>query len=408
MAKTKEKKVIVKDNWISRFNVIGQAKIDEYTFKTDEKSEKSSFIYNSLSLNIDCGEKYGIVNCNMMGGYDSEKANVIYAHGKNEDGSDDFKKRIEVDWDDRFNEDILKTIGDMCFITVGLEKTKEEKTYYKKFLNAYDAIKYVKKYIENDTVINVRGSLKYSMYQDKIQVSKDITSIVLSKIDDPSKYSARFTQTILIDKDSASLKNIDKDKGVMYIDARVLDYLKELNGIKLFNAKGEDKGGQYPYPKQFEYEFPDLSNTDQCKKIMDKLFKVKKGVTQITFEGDLIEGGAVVTATLDDVPDDIKELIEIGVYSEEEALARCSSNDNREQRMVLRKPFTKLVGEKKVPTLQIFKEKYTEDDLILDYLANIPDTDEEDDTATETETDTDTSNTESTDVDDMSWLDDLD
>lgn len=398
MVKTKEKKVIVKDNWISNFAIIGRAKINEYTFKTDEKSEKSSFIYNSLNLGVDCGEKYGTVYSEMIGGYNSEKENVIYAHGRNADGTDDFKTKIEVDWEDRFDEDILSTIGDLCFITVGLEKTDKGNTYYKKFLSAYDAIAYIQKYLEDGMIVNVRGQLKYSMYQDKVQVRKNITSIVLSKIDDVNKFAARFTQSILIDKDSASLKNIDKDKGVMYVDARVLDYLKELNGI--------DVSGQYPYPKQFEYEFPDLSNAEQCKKIVDKLFKVKKGVTQITFEGDLIEGGAVVTATLDDVPDDIKELIEIGVYSEEEALARCSSNGNREQRMVLRKPFTKLVGEEKIPTLQIFKEKYTEDDLILDYLSNVPDTDEGDETATET--DTATNNTESTDVDDMSWLDNLD
>lgn len=395
MAKTKEKKVIVKDNYISSFSIIGKAKINEYTFKTDEKSEKSSFVYNSLNLGVDCGERYGTVYSEMIGGYNSEKANVIYVHGKNADETDDFQTKIEVDWDDRFNEDILATIGDMCFITVGLEKTDKGNTYYKKFLSAYDAIAYIQKHLEDGMIVNVRGQLKYSLYQDKVQVRKNITSIVLSKVDDAGKFAARFTQSILIDKDSASLKNVDKDKGVMYVDTRVLDYMKDFNGIEV--------NGQYPYPKQFEYEFPDLKNAEQCKKIMDKLFKVKKGITQITFEGDLIEGGAVVTATLDDVPDDIKELIEIGVYTEEEALARCSSNGNREQRMVLRRPLTRLVGEKKTPTLQIFKEKYTEDDLFLDYLADAVDTDDD-------KVEVDTSNTESTDVDtdDMSWLDKLD
>jgi hypothetical protein len=110
----------------------------------------------------------------------------------------------------------------------------------------------------------------------------------------------------------------------------------------------------------------DFSNEAQCKKIMEKVFKVKKNITQITFEGDLIEGGAVVTATLDDLPDEIKELIDCGVFSEEEALARCSSNGNREQRMVLRKPMVRLVGEDKIPALQRFEDRYTEEDLVLD------------------------------------------
>ena len=263
------------------------------------------------------------------------------------------------DFDDRFDEEILETIGDLSFITVGLEKTDKGKTYYKKFLSAYDAIAYIKNHMEENMVVNVKGNLKYSMYQDKVQVRKNITSIVLSSADDVSKYAARFTQSILIDKSSASLKNIDKDKGVMYVDAKVLDYLKEYNG--------KEVKGQFPYNKQFEFPM-DFNNEAQCKKVMEKVFKVKKGITQITFEGDLIEGGAVVTATWDDVPQEIKDLVDCGVYTEEEALARCSSNGSREQRMVLRRPMVRLVGEEKTPVLQKFEEKYTEDDLVLDYL----------------------------------------
>lgn len=357
-----EKKVITKKDWQSNFTLIGTPKInDEYTFKIDEKSEKSKWVYNSMNLGVDCGESTGCVYCELMGGYSEENENKIFAHGKKEDGSDDFEKQIIVDWDDRFNDEVLEEIGDLSFITVGLEKTSDGKTFYKKFLSAYDAIAYIKEHLSEDMVVNVKGNLKYSSYNDTVQVRKNITSIVLSKVDDPSKYKATFTQTILIDKDSASLKNIDKDKGVMYVDAKVLDYLKEYNGIEV--------KGQFPYNKQFEFAM-DFSNEAACKKIMDKLFKVKKGISQITFEGSFVEGGAVVTASWDDLPDDIKDLVEMGVYSKEEALAKCTANGSKERRMVLNKPQIKLVGDDKVPVIQKFEERYTEDDLYLDYLYN--------------------------------------
>ena len=230
-AKQTDKKVINKENWVSSFNLIGVPKVTDYTFKIDEKSEKSSWIYNSMNLGIDCGEKFGTVYAEMMGGYSAEQPGVIFAHGKKDDGSDDFSTPIQVDWDDRFDDSILDTIGDLSFITVGLEKTDKGKTFYKKFLSAYDAIAYIKEHLTDNMVVNVRGTLRYSLYQNNVQVRKNITSIVLSKVDDAAKYAARFTQTILIDKDSASLKNIDKDKGVMFVEARVLDYLKEYNGI---------------------------------------------------------------------------------------------------------------------------------------------------------------------------------
>lgn len=357
-----EKKVINKSDWVANFNLIGKPVINDYTFKIDERSDKSNWVYNALNLGIDCGEAHGTVYAECMSGYSEDSENKIYVHGKDENGNDDFKKKIEVSWEDRFNDDVLEEIGDLAFFTVGLEKTSEGKTFYKKFLSAYDAIAYIKEHLKEDMVVNVRGNLKYSSYNDTVQVRKNITSIVLStKADDPSKYKATFTQSILIDKDSASLKNIDKDKGVMFVDARVLDYLKEYNGIEV--------KGQFPYKKQFEFAM-DFTNKDVCTKIMNKLFKVKKGINQITFEGEFIEGGAVVTATLEDLPQDIRDLVDMGVYTEEEACAKCTANGSHERRMVLKKPWIKMVtnGDDKIPTIQIFEEKYTEDDLYLDYL----------------------------------------
>ena len=234
-------------------------------------------------------------------------------------------------------------------------------------------------------VVNVKGRLQYSAYNDTVQVRKTIQSIVLSSADEPSKYYARFTQSVLLDKDSASLKDIDKDKGVMYVNARVLDYVKEINGTEV--------NGQYPFMQQFEFPM-DFTKPEICKKVYDKLFKVKKNVRQVTFDGIFVEGGATITATMDDVPDDIKELIDMGIYSEEEALAKCSASGSRERRMILQKPVIKLVGDDKTPVVQIFDDKYEEDELVV----NVAD---DDDAPFDADDD------KSSDDSDMSWLDAL-
>lgn len=358
-----EKKVIQKQDWQSNFMLIGKPIVNDYTFKMDERSDKSNWIYNALNLGVDCGESAGNIYCELMGGYSESGDNVIYAFGKKEEDSKNPRQQIVVDWNDRFNEEVLEQIDDMSFVSVGLERTDKGNLFVKKFLSAYDAIAYMKEHLTEDMVVNVRGNLKYSTYNDNVQVRKNITSIVLSKVENPSDFRATFTQSILIDKDSTSLKtdNIDKDKGVMYVNARVLDYVKEVNGVEV--------KGQFPYNKQFEFAM-DFSNEAACKKIMEKLFKVKKGITQITFEGTFIEGGAVVTASWDDIPDDIKDLVEMGVYTKEEALAKCTANGSRERRMVLVKPQIKLVGDDKVPVIQMFPERYSEEDLVLDYLYN--------------------------------------
>lgn len=395
MAK-KEKKILEKKNWSNSFVLIGEAKPNDYTYKLDEKSEKSDWIYNSLNLGVYCGETCGTVYAELMGGYGAERDNVVYVHGKDEDGKDDFDDRFTIDWDDRFDEEILESVGDLCFLTVGLEKDKNDKVYYKKFLTPYDMIAYINENLEKDMVVNVKGSLKYSMYNDNVQVKKEINSIVLSKINDPSKYNARFTQTMLLTKDSVGKP--DKDTGILPIYAKVLDYVKEY--------KGKEVRTNIPYNKMFEYEL-DLSNPELSKKVIDAIFKVKKGVTEVTFEGNLIEGGAVITATEDDLPDDIKALVSIGVFSLDEALAKCSVSSGREKRMVIRKPLIKIVEDKegnKTPVIQKFEQKYDEDDLILDFMYE---TEDENDETESDELPFAEEVAETVDANDTSWLDNL-
>ena len=394
MAK-REQKVLEKKNWSNTFMLIGEAKVNDYTYKLDEKSEKSDWVYNSLNLGVYCGETCGTVYAELMGGYGAERDNVVYVHGKDSEGKDDFDDKFTIDWDDRFDEKILESVGDLCFLTVGLEKDKGGKVYYKKFLTPYDMIAYIHENLEDGMVINVKGNLKYSTYNDNVQVKKEINSVVLSKVDDSSKYAARFTQTMLLTKDSVG--KADKDTGVLPIYAKVLDYVKEY--------KGKEVRTNIPFDKTFEYEL-DLSNPEMAKKVVDKVFKVQKGVTEVTFEGDLIEGGAVVTATEDDIPDDIKALIAIGVFTMEEALAKCTVSSGREKRMVIRKPLIKMVEDKegnKTPTIQKFDKKYEEEDLILDFMLASDDEEEE----VEAETEVEDTDDEAPANDDNDWLNNL-
>ena len=90
-------------------------------------------------------------------------------------------------------------------------------------------------------------------------------------------------------------------------------------------------------------------------------------MAEITVTGNLVEGGSTVVITEDDIPDDIKELIEMGLYSEEEAEKKIAvgNNGNREKRMIILKPDITYVGkdENRKPTVAFEDAKYDEDDL---------------------------------------------
>lgn len=354
---------IVRKDWISQFTLIGKPVITDFTFEIDKQSEKSSYVYNRMRLGIDCGEKHGTVWVSLMGGYPSDSPYMLYKPTKKEDGSADFENKMQIDWEDRLNDEVVEQVADMALFTVGLKKTAAGKTYYQNFISEYDAIAYIKENLTSDMVVNVKGNLQYSKYNGSVKVDKNVTSIVLSAKEDPADFKAAFTQSILLDKDSATLTpdNIDKDKGVMFVNARVLDYIKEYNGVTV--------RGQFPYNVQFEQAMQ-FDNQELCKKMYDLVYKIKKGITQVTMEGEFIESGATVKATWDDVPEAIKDLVTCGFYTEEEALARCSSNGSTERRMVLKRPMIKLVGEDKIPTVHKFESRYEDEDLILDCMMN--------------------------------------
>jgi hypothetical protein len=144
------------------FTVVGNAKINDYTFKMDSSSQNSDWVYNQIKLGVDT-IKDGIVFSEAMGGYGSGRENVVYVHGKktNDSGKevDDYSAQWKIDWDDRLNEEMYEEVGENCFFTVGLEKDAKGKTYYKKFLTQYDMIEYIKEHLEDGVTVRVQGKI---------------------------------------------------------------------------------------------------------------------------------------------------------------------------------------------------------------------------------------------------------
>ena len=212
MAKVKEKKALDKKGWIQSFTLVGKAALGKFPFNIDAHSEKSDYIYSRMLLNVDCGEKYGLVQSQLMGGYSISNPYPLYVHGKKIDEKtgrevDDFDNIYTIDWEDRLDESILEDVGNLCFIRIGIERDKEGNIVEKKFLSDYDATNYLSDTLKDGTEIKVKGQLKYSIYNDAIQVTKQINSIFLKT--DKDTPIAMFTQTMLLNKDSVG--KLDKD-----------------------------------------------------------------------------------------------------------------------------------------------------------------------------------------------------
>lgn len=355
MAKTKERKALKKGK--AAFNLIGRVKVTDKTFNLDN-SYDSGWTDNSMYVGVDCGNG-NTVYAEMRSGFFPDKDNVIRAYSKDEKDDAGKSKSVEIAWEDRLDESLYDSISDSSFLTVGVEKDVKDKTVYKKFLTAYDAVEYLNEHLEDGMIVNVKGTIGYSEYEGNVSTKKEITSIVLSKIDDEADFKATFSQTILVDSKSIGKKN--DDKGTMELAAYVVDYVgkPKIDGEKIEVKKN------VTYPKTFEVAINE--NPEITAKMLQRFFKPKKGkITEITVTGNLVEGGSTVNITEDDIPDDIKELIEMGLYSEEEAEKKIAvGNGNRERRMIIVKPDIIYVGtgDDRKPTVAFEDGKYDKDDL---------------------------------------------
>lgn len=356
MAKSKERKALKKGK--AAFTLIGKAKVTDKTFNLDN-SYDSGWTDNQMYLGVDCGNG-NMVYSEMRGGFFPDDDNILRGFSKDDKDDDGKSKQVEIAWEDRFDEELLDTIADTSFITVGVEKDVKGKTVYKKFLSAYDAVEYLNEHLEDGMVVNVKGNIGYSEYDDNVTVKKEITSIVLSKVEDEADFKATFTQTILLGFDSIGKK--DPEKNTISLNAYVVDYV----GKPKIDGKKVEIKKNVTYPKTFEVAIND--NPEITEKMLQKFFKVKKkgSINVLTVMGNLIEGAAIVNITDDDIPDDIKELIEMGLYSEEEAKAKCAvGGNNRERRMVILKPDITYVGQddERKPTVAFEEAKYEDTDL---------------------------------------------
>ena len=355
MAKTKKRKALKKGK--AAFNLIGRVKVTDKTFNLDN-SYDSGWTDNSMYVGVDCGNG-NTVYAEMRSGFFPDKDNVIRAYSKDEKDDAGKSKSVEIAWEDRLDESLFDSISDSSFLTVGVEKDVKDKTVYKKFLTAYDAVEYLNEHLEDGMIVNVKGTIGYNEYEGNVSTKKEITSIVLSKIDDEADFKATFSQTILVDSKSIGKKN--DDKGTMELAAYVVDYVgkPKIDGEKIEVKKN------VTYPKTFEVAINE--NPEITAKMLQRFFKPKKGkITEITVTGNLVEGGSTVNITEDDITDDIKELIEMGLYSEEEAEKKIAvGNGNRERRMIIVKPDITYVGtgDDRKPTVAFEDGKYDEDDL---------------------------------------------
>jgi hypothetical protein len=345
-------------------NLTGKVKITESSFTGEKTSDTTGYKYTRFQFGVETAEG-NTVWCEMMGGYAPSNP-IIYAMSK-EDNSP-----FTVNWNDRLNEGIVSTVADFKLHKVGIERDENGKLIVKSFLSPIDVEQYLKQHLKDGMEITVRGQFEFSEYNNDTQRKMKIQNIFLpyqEKEKDekgnetgnllPVKYEARFTQTILLTEDSFKrISKADKDSGEVIIQARVVDYVSKRNG------KQVKKNLSFPLPivVKINQDKPEITD-----KILSAFFDVKKGkVREITIEGDIIEGYEQSETSSKDIEisPEIQELIDMGLYDEEEAKKKLTVRGSKVSKLVFSRPFLTKNDQGKLVT-DINDDKYKPEDLFV-------------------------------------------
>lgn len=344
--------------------VTGKVKLSEKTdknFSGLQDSKGSDYKYVKVNFGVETAEG-NTVYCEMMGGYFQNNP-VIKSKAKS-DGSE-----LQINWADRLTPAIVDSVADFRLHKIGLEKDEKGETITKKFLSPVDVHDYLKEHLVDGMEITVRGKFGFREYNQDTQRTLTAQNIYIpyQKKDDetgelqPVDYKATFVQTILLDEESFKrITKAHKDEGEVVVSAYVVDYV---------NKKG-DKVIKKNMPFTLPITVPiNKENPEMTEKILNALFKVKKGkVRSITIEGNIIEGydKKEVTDADIEISPEIKELIAMGLYSEEEAKKKMTVRGNKVSKLVFVRPH--IMKDKDDATkimMDLNDELYTPEDLVV-------------------------------------------
>lgn len=351
----------------SYVTVVGKAKINEKTFSGELTSDRTGYVYSRINLGIEVEEGVTVYG-EMMGGYAPSNP-VIYSMNK-EDNSP-----TTVNFADRLNQNIVDSTADFKLHKVGLLRDDKGDLIVEKFLSPMDVHDYLQEHLKDGMEVTVKGSFGFSEYKDDTQRKFQIQNIFLpyqkEEVDEsgnktgellPVQTHASFVQSVLVTEDTfKKLSKADKDAGEIVLPTYAVDYVGKKNG------KPVKKNMPFPLPITVKINQEDPSVTE---KILKALFDVKKGVVrELAIEGSILEGYEKQEVSEKDVviSDEIKELIAMGLYSEEEAKQKMTVRGNKVSKLIFARPF--LQKDKDDPT-KIFidkhDDKYTPEHLIVE------------------------------------------
>lgn len=228
------------------------------------------------------------------------------------------RERVEIDWEDRFDEDNVAQA--MMKYSITFDERKE-------FISGYDAIEYfMDNYREytNGKKLRVSGSVRMNFYNGKVTPRYEIQSI--SVVDADTKSKLRTTVDIYYNKESLDTADWKKDK-IVTLNGYRYAYIDRENGKKfvpssfVFNCSKVDFGNE---KQKAAVEFR-----------MNEFLKLKqKGYVHMGWTCGVLNGAEEADISYDDLTTMQKKCIDAGINTLDDFKSKTYGERVQEIRLI--------------------------------------------------------------------------
>lgn len=262
-----------------------------------KKDEKTKETKKMLSMTF--GIKETDMNMAFVEAFDSQQKVIKTMDTDNE--------KLDVDWDDRFDEDIISKVASYRKYIVDLG---DDHGGRQEFITAYDMIEHLREYLPDyDGRVVVTGQFTRDWYaKKKMYFSKFRVQNVFAA---PEERKNRLLLTMDLFYNKASLDDSDFDESKkMTLDCYIEQYINKDEGRKYVPIQVVFSGAKY-----------DLEN-EKHKKLFDykmKYIKVKnKNMVHIPWEIVLLRGAEEAEFDESMLTDSQREQVELGIKTVED------------------------------------------------------------------------------------------
>ena len=259
--------------------------------KKDEKTKETKKV-----LSMTFGIKETDMNMAFVEAFDSQQKVIKTMDVDNE--------KMDVDWDDRFDEDIIEKVANYRKYIVDLG---DEHGGRQEFITAYDMIEHLREHLPNyDGRVVVTGQFTRDWYAKKKTYFSKFRIQNVFAAPEERKNRLLLTMDLFYNKSSLDDSDFDENKK-MTLDCYIEQYINKDEGRKYVPIQVVFSGAKY-----------DLEN-EKHKKLFDykmKYIKVKnKNMVHIPWEIVLLRGAEEAEFDESMLTDSQREQVELGIKS---------------------------------------------------------------------------------------------